>query len=207
MGLSQEMLEKQENQVKIKNFDDETITSFLQYIYAARIDDEETVKTIRAQVGTDKHIFRRPGFQRTKYNIDLMRMAHHYEVKDLVTDCAEHLKDSICDENVMKVWTEAEKFEITALCSKSMEHLADRPVGKPLKEVPGFEEAFKDLDKPVKELLAVMSDKISSLKDEYQHLEDGKIKITIKSTNSNSNTKETTVYVKKNDKVSSFLQE
>ena len=124
------------------------------------------MKAIRAQVGADKHIFRRPSFQRHKFSVDLMGMAHHYEVKDLVIDCAEHLKDNICDENVMKVWTEAEKFKITALCSKAMEHLAERQVDKPLKEVPGFEDAFKDL-KPVKELLAVMSDKISTLKEKY----------------------------------------
>ena len=85
-------------------------------------------------------------------------------------DCAEHLKENICDENVMKVWTVAEGFEITTLYSTALEHLAERPMGKPLKEVPGFQDTFED--KAVKDLLAILSDKRSTLKEKYQHLED-----------------------------------
>merc|ERR1712029_731341 len=172
-----------------------------------RVKDETIIELIRASVGADKHVFKRPTFERNKFTVDLLGMAHYYEVKDLLIDCAEHLKENIADENVMKVWTEAEKFEITTLYSKALEHLAERPVGKPLKEVPGFEDAFKDLNKPIKDLLDVLSIKISSLKKKYEHLEEGQIEITIKSTVTTGLwSVPHSFYVKEYDKVASLIQ-
>merc|ERR1712111_26491 len=97
-------------------------------------------------------------------------------------------KDNLSDENVISVLMEAEKFEMESLSSAALEHLAERPLGKSLNEVPGFKEAFQAQAKPVKDLLAIMSEKNASLKEEVsllrqkiQHLEEQKIKITIRS--------------------------
>jgi len=71
--------------------------------------------------------------------------------------------------------------------------------------VPGFQDAFED--KAVKDLLTIFSDKISSLKEKYQHLEE-RIVITITSTaTSGTWSVPHTFYVKENDKVSSLLLE
>jgi len=170
--LDQDMLETNSNQVEIKQFDVATVTSFLEYIYAYRVEDKKLISLVRAADGPDKYFFRRPGFQQDKFTVDLMSMAHYYGVQDLLTDCAEYLKDKISDDNVMKIWTEADKFELKSLCATALEHLTERPIYKPLKDVPGFKDAFGAQDTPLKELLSILTEKNSSLKDTITGLKD-----------------------------------
>ena len=74
--------------------------------------------------------------------LDLMSIAHMYEVKDLEMDCTEYLMKNIDDDKVMEIWMEAVKFNITALCEAAIKRLVVRPKGNPLREVPGFTETF-----------------------------------------------------------------
>jgi len=201
--LDQEMMETKMNKVEIKQFDGETINSFLGYIYAHCVKDEDTIGLLRAAVGVNKYIYKRPSFPCNKLTADLLGMAHYYAVEDLIADCSEHLKENICDENVIEVWTEARKFGMKDLSSAAAKHLAERPRGKPLNSVPGYEIAFGALDKPLKEFLDVLSGTNTCLEDENSQLKKDKkyreclenayIKITV----SNQ-----PYFVKANDKLS-----
>jgi len=169
--LSQDFVETQHNQVKIDQFDEETVISFLQYIYADCVKDERTIELLRAAAGPEKHIFKRTGFDPNRFTVDLMGMAHFYEVKDLMDDCAEYLKENIGDDNVMDVWMEAEKCGNETLTSIAIEHLVERPNGKALKDIPGFMDAFQAYDKPVRDLLTALATRNLSLKDANTYLE------------------------------------
>merc|ERR1719309_842392 len=103
-------------------------------------------------------------------------------------DCAQHLKETISDDNVMDIWMEAEKCKNEDLCARAIDHLVERPRGKTLQEVSGFNKAFQDHDKPLKDLLKKLTEKnshcleeIFKLKEEISVLKkESKIKITIK---------------------------
>merc|ERR1712029_635151 len=141
---------------------------------------------IRARVGPNEYIYKRC-FDREKLTMDLLRMADMYQVKDLKADCSEYLKRNITDENVVDVWLGAEALEDESLSSTAIEHLVERPRGRPFKDLPGFSEAFQSSDKPLKKLVDVLSDKnhrlkeeISNLKEKVTKLESGTIKIEVK---------------------------
>jgi len=189
--LEQDMKEALNNQVKIHQFNETTVVSFLEYIYF--------------QCG--KQMFKSEDFEQNKFTVDLMSMAHYYQVQSLLTDCAEYLKAHINDSNVMDVWMEAEKCESKTLCAAALEHLVERPNGKLLQEVPGFQDAFQANDKPLKDLVSKLMDKVSHLKAETSRLKDfeGIIKIRLKVPNSNRKDKH--YYVNMNDTVCSFVRQ
>ena len=134
-------------------------------------------------------------------------MAHYYQVQILLTDCAEYLKAHINDSNVMDVWMEAEKCESKTLCAAALEHLVERPEGKILQEVPGFQDAFQANDKPLKDLVFKLMDKLSHMKEQTSRLKDfeGVIKITLKCVQSNYRDKE--YFVNINDTVDSLIRQ
>jgi len=185
--LNKDMMETKANMVKIEQYAEETVITFLEYIYEDQVKDQNTINLMRAAVGPKKHIFRRTAFEHNKFTVDLMGMAHFYEVKDLEEDCCEYLKENVCDENLMNIWMEAEKCGNRNLCSVAIEHLVDRPKDKPLKDVPGFMKAFEAYDNPIQDLLAALCDKNlhlseenGDLKEKIKRFEDlGLFKITV----------------------------
>jgi len=198
--LDQDMMESRKNLVRIDNFGEATVISFLEYIYSKPLlasGDEETT-----------------GFDATKFNVDLLSMAHFYQVDSLVRECSEHLKGNICDDNVMDVWMEAERCGSKILRTAAIEHLIDRPEGLTLEEVPGFKGAFQAYDTPLKDLIDTLIEQNKSLKDEIHQLNPtkdldgvaqrkGMIRITLRTTKANPVYCEH--YVSAKEKISTFL--
>jgi len=164
--FNQDCLESKTNQMKIDHFDDETVFSFLQYIYTP-VKDAETMELIRAYVGQSYYIYKR-SFETSKLTLDLLKMGHMYRVEDMQLDCTEYQKGNIRDENVMAVWMVAEGCDNKILCSTAINHLVERPDGKKLVDVPEFTKAFRSSEKPLTDLLAAMSMKNLHLRDELK---------------------------------------
>merc|ERR1712029_391965 len=80
-------------------------------------------------------------------------------------DCTEHLLKNVCDNNVMEVLLGAKQLEIESLASTAINHLVDRPRGKSLTDVPGFNETLQSNGKHLQDLLVTLSDKTSGMKD------------------------------------------
>ena len=94
--------ETKNGQVSLEHFEQATVISFLEYMYAGAINDPKTIQKIRAAFGPNTYIYKR-SFEQEKLTLDLLRMADMYEVEDLKVDCSEYLKKTICDNNVMEV--------------------------------------------------------------------------------------------------------
>jgi len=187
--LTSDMKESKTSQAKVDQFSKETVISFLEYLYTGTVLDAiaKTMALIRNSLNANKYMYKRP-FDEEKLTLELLSMAHMYRVKDLEMDCAQHLKETISDDNVMYIWMEAEKCNNEDLCARAIDHLVERPRGKTLQEVSGFNKAFQDHDKPLKDLLKKLTEKNShcleenfKLKEEISILKkEAKIKITIK---------------------------
>merc|ERR1712029_5782 len=88
--MYQELEETKNNEMVLEHFDQCTVTSFVEYLYAGVVNDPKTLEEIKSTVGPDGYIYKR-SFQREKFTIDLLRMADMYHVEDLKSDCAEYL--------------------------------------------------------------------------------------------------------------------
>jgi len=161
--LTKDMEETSRKEMSLEHFEDEAVIRFLEYLYAGKINDPKIIQDIRAGIGTNEYIYKR-NFDCKKLSIDLLEMAHMYEVKDLEMDCVEYLKKNICDNNVMEVWMGAESLELKGLVSEALNYLLDRPQGKTLKDVPGFTEALQMCEKPIQNLIEILSCQNSILK-------------------------------------------
>jgi len=167
--LTQEFEESKNNQMSMLDFEDKTVFSFIEYLYADSR-DPKTIKLIRAGIDPEEYIYKR-SFEPHKLTVDLLKIAHMYGVEDLKTDCTEHLKKNISDDNVMEIWMAAETMENTNLSSTAMKHLVERPQGKSLLEVPGFNESFQSHEKHLRDLLGTFSEERSRLKQEICKLQ------------------------------------
>jgi len=183
--LTQEFEEAKTNQMSMAHFEDTTVYSFIEYLYADRIKDPEILRQIRAGIGPDDYIYKRC-FQAQKLTVNLLKTAHMYGVEDLKTDCTEHLKKNISDDNVMEIWMAAETMENTNLSSTAMKHLVESPQGKSLCDVPGFSEAYQSHEKPLRDLLGTFSEEryrlkqeICKLKAEIKDMKHHIIKVTV----------------------------
>merc|ERR1712029_669681 len=83
-------------------------------------------------------------------------------------DCTEHLLKNVCDNNVMEVLLGAKQLEIESLASTAINHLVDRPRGKSLTDIPGFNETLQSNGNHLQDLLVTLSDKTSRMK--YENL-------------------------------------
>jgi len=164
MLLRPEMKEAKSGKYTIENYEVETVISFLQYLYSDCVNDENVIDLIRGTVGPGEHVYKRTKFEKEKYTLELLSMAHFYHVEDLILDCTEYLKANISDNNVMDVWMEAEKCANDSLYQIALDHLVERENSAVLADVPGFTEAFASHDKPLKDLLEKLSIKYIQLK-------------------------------------------
>merc|ERR1712029_6027 len=159
-----EMEEAKSGKCTIENYETETVISFLQYLYSDCVNDENVIDLIRGTVGPGEHVYKRTKFEKEKYTLELLSMAHFYHVEDLILDCTEYLKANISDNNVMDVWMKAEKCANNRLCQIALYHLVESENSAVLADVPGFTEAFASHDKPLKDLLEKLSIKYIQLK-------------------------------------------
>ena len=179
--LTQELEEAKNNEMSLEHFEDKTVFSFIEYLYADKIKDQDIIDEVKCGALPNEYIFKR-SFCREKLTIDLLKMAHMYQVEDLKMDCREYLHDNICDGNVMEIWMGAERLEYKGLSSTAIQHLVDRPKGKTLTNVPGFNEAFQDNVKPLQDLMGALSIKGSSMKEDISNLikENSQLKLKLK---------------------------
>jgi len=174
--MNHEWLESTNNQMKVDQFADETVISFLQYLDARR----------NISVAGEESFFIRD-FSKDKLTLELLSLAHFYQIQDLQIDCAEHLKSIISDENVIELWMAAERYDIKSLSKEAVKHLAERPEGKDIQEVPGFAEALESHPHSFwRDVMAVMSekkkefrDKISDFKEMKKEMLGDVIKVTV----------------------------
>jgi len=95
-------------------------------------------------------------------------MADMYQVEDLKMDCTEFLKKNLTDDNVMEVWMGTHSLDVKSLSAAVLEHLADRPSGKSLKDIPGFSEAFQSPKNPLKDLVELLSEQKMTMKEDSE---------------------------------------
>merc|ERR1712029_1303087 len=134
------------------HFGDETVVAFLEYLYSETVKSAKTLALIQKSGEPKKYIFKRP-FDEEKLTLELLSMAKMYHVEDLEMDCTEHLKATLTDDNVMKIWKEAKRNNYEGLCEMAIVYLVERPKGKTLQEVSGLNETFQDLHQPQKDFL------------------------------------------------------
>jgi len=167
--MYQELEETKNNEMVLEHFDQGTVISFVEYLYAGVVNDPKTLEEIKSTVGPDGYIYKR-SFQREKFTIDLLRMADMYHVEDLKSDCAEYLWRNITDENIIGVWLGAETLGNERLSSTAIKHLVERPLGKLITELPGFSEAFQSCGKPLNKLVDILYKRNHYLKEENLNL-------------------------------------
>jgi len=169
--LTKDMEESKTNEVQMDHFSEETVVSFLEYLYSDPLYSSKPSELIRASAVANKYIYKR-SFDEDKLTMELLSMAHMYHVRDLEMDCIQRVKETISDDNVMDVWMEGERCKMETLCSIAIEHLVVRPSGKTLHDVSGFDEVFQDHDKPLKDLLDKLTEKNSHLQEEILQLKE-----------------------------------
>jgi len=156
--LRTDFAETEKNQMKISDFEKDTVISFLKYLYAP-VRDAEAIRLMRVTLGQKKYIFTRK-FETEELTLDLLKMSHIYEVEDLQMDCAEYLGENLCDDNVVDVWMAAERMKIENLSDQALRHLiSHRPIGTGLLDVPGFATIFNTLNVPIQHFVSLLATK------------------------------------------------
>ena len=129
---------------------------------------------VQTSVGPSEYIYKR-NFPREKFNLELFKIGHMYQVNDLLADCAHHLKSTITDENVMKLWVEGEKCDHDVLRSAVVDYFVRRTNETKLSDIPEFDKVVKPQGKTLKELLKALNEenmrhqtKISKLEEELK---------------------------------------
>jgi len=127
--LREDYEETRTNRMKMTEFDQETVLSFLDYIYS-------DLKRVPVQ-----DIFKKSKFDEERLTLDLLRLCHMYQVTDLGDKCSEHLSKNIADANVLRIWSVAETIGNNQLRKRALDHLGKKK-GKML-ELPGLKEALE----------------------------------------------------------------
>merc|ERR1712029_334238 len=122
--LKSELEEGKTNKMKLDRFDDVTVFYFLGYIYARN--EHIQVKAYLPGGYPAPGNFYQRNFQKEKLTLELFKMAHLYNVKDLLADCTEYLKTTITVAsmaNAMEIWREASKRDNAVLCEAVALHV------------------------------------------------------------------------------------
>ena len=98
--LTKDMEESNTSKMSLEHFEEDAVITFIQYLYAGRVDDLKTIEQLKAGVSPNEYIYKR-SFDKDKFTIELLKMADMYQVEDLKLDCTEYLKKTISDDNLM----------------------------------------------------------------------------------------------------------
>jgi len=177
--LENDLLESKTGQMKFNRIDDQTVVSFMEYIYASSLDAEikDRILPSGGLLGLledfwTKGFVPRRSFKKEKLTWQLLEMAHMYHVVDLEEDCADHLTMDVTDNNVMVIWKNGERFESKILTSAATKYLVKRTNKiSSLSDIPGFDEGFNSLGKPqLKKLVKEFFQKVKELSGTQAHL-------------------------------------
>ena len=108
--------------MKVPDFDAQTVKNFIQYIIAKEA-GSDILDRLRQTAQPGEHIFKRQ-FDKTCYTVNLLLMAHCYQVDDLQTDCIEHLSKNLNKENVVETWIAANTIDCDKLKKAALDFLA-----------------------------------------------------------------------------------
>ena len=126
--LSSDCEDTESDKIEAKEFSLETVSAFLEYIYAdyERIPKQDVYKKL---------------FDKTKITTQLMRMCHTYQVNSLLEKCSEHLMTVITENNLVSIWMEAERCDITDLKKTALDCIIKKK--EQIGSLPGIEEVYK----------------------------------------------------------------
>jgi len=123
--LTQDFEEAITNEMKLDDFDEETVSTFLEYLYTPAKDkafDSVTAELIRT--GPQGNVYKRT-FEKERLTPELLKMSFKYQVDDLQKDCIEYLKAHINNDSTALMLLEiASAFEMNDLgeiCVKYLE--------------------------------------------------------------------------------------
>ena len=125
--LKKDFVETHTSKMQMTEFDQETVESFLDYIYAEQrlIPDQDVYNRI---------------FDKKRLTAELLRFCHMFDVTNLMEKCIEHLKKNVDDTNAVQVWTVAEAIGQKELRKVALEYLGRKK--DKLLEVHGVRESF-----------------------------------------------------------------
>jgi len=118
--LASDFKEGKEGKTKIKDFNHETISSLLEFLYAEKTDGKRDIDPNRM---TPK----------------LLELAHMFQFEELEQACIQHLKDHVTDDNAMEVWDVADRVQSRVLKEAVFKKLIHRSEDNPISDVPGVE--------------------------------------------------------------------
>jgi len=167
--LTQDTRENQNKEMSLEHWDEATAISFLEYLYSGSVEDPQTIERLKAAFGPNEYIFRR-SFDHKKLTVELLKMADMYQVEDLKNDCTEYLKKNLSDENVLDVWMGTRSLDNESLSVAVTKHLANRPLGKTVLDIPGFDEALQSQNPPLKDLVEILSQQVMRMNEDSEFL-------------------------------------
>jgi len=103
--MTTDMTEARTNEMKLQGFDMETVTHFLEYLYA-----KDVTKTIGG-----KNIILAKDYDEAKLTPKLLRLAHMYELEALVAACIDNLKKNQNPDLAFEILKAAEELSIDEL--------------------------------------------------------------------------------------------
>ena len=137
--LSNNFAEGDKNQANVTDFEGDTVSAFLEYLYSDKVSkgyidlakkhDPELAKTM-----ISRH------FPMEKITPQLLEMAQMYQVEDLQNDCCDYLMKNINHDNVVDVWMTARKIQSPALKEAALMHIFNSCTQNPDDQIPGFED-------------------------------------------------------------------
>jgi len=138
--LASDFKEGKEGKTEIKDFDYETISSLLEFLYAEKTDGRRDIDPNRM---TPK----------------LLELAHMFQFEELEKGCIQHLKGHVTDDNAMEIWAIANGLQSRALKEAVFDKLIHRSQEKPISDVPGVERLISP---EVQELIGHVNDLVIS---------------------------------------------
>jgi len=126
--MKDNFVEAHTNKMELKQFDQQTVESFLAYIY----EDPELIP--------ENDLYKKGSFDKKRLTTQLLRFSHMYDVKNLLLLCLGHLKKNVDDDNAIEVWTIADAIGNEELKDMALEYLVKKK--DKMFEVPQLEESF-----------------------------------------------------------------
>ena len=118
-----EFCETTSNKMDVPEYGGMTVASFLEWISIA--------SNAKAPPST---------FDVEKFSTDLLRMAHLYQVKDLITNCEGYLQKNISKENAVEAWKAGLELGCQELDHQALKFIARSYLKGEASEITGFED-------------------------------------------------------------------
>jgi len=94
-----------------------------------------------------------------------LKLAHLYQVQDLIDDCTTHLAQNVNDTNVVTIWMSGETCQIERLREAAFAYLVNSPNRELVMSCRNMDKVFKSPERN-KELVGVMIDEVIKVKTE-----------------------------------------